>query len=76
MANMTATRINDFYTSNGTVRPDGRMIYDMCLVQVKDPKESMYPWDYDKVKQTIPGAQAYTSRPIPGVRYGSDAMTQ
>jgi len=62
MAKMKATRINDFFTSNGTVRPDGRMVYDMYLMQVKEPKESKYPWDYYKVIQAIPGDQAYTAR--------------
>jgi len=31
----------------------------MYLVQVKNPKESSYPWDYYKVLATIPGDQAF-----------------
>jgi branched-chain amino acid transport system substrate-binding protein len=38
------------------------MVYDMYLMQVKDPKESKYPWDYYKVIQTIPGDEAYTAK--------------
>jgi branched-chain amino acid transport system substrate-binding protein len=62
MAKMKSSKINDFFAKNGTVRPDGRMVYDMYLMQVKDPKESKYPWDYYKVIQTIPGDQAYTTK--------------
>lgn len=62
MAQMKSTKINDFFAKNGQIRPDGRMVYDMYLMQVKDPKESKYPWDYYKVAQTIPGDQAYTPK--------------
>jgi branched-chain amino acid transport system substrate-binding protein len=32
----------------------------MYLMQVKKPSESTEPWDYYKVVQTIPAAEAYT----------------
>ena len=54
-----ATKINDMFAKNGDIRPDGRMVHDMYLMQVKTPAESKYPWDYYKVAQTIPGEQAY-----------------
>lgn len=57
-----ATRINDFFAKDGHVRPDGRMIHDMYLVQVKSPKESKYPWDYYKLIRVIPGEEAATSK--------------
>ncbi len=59
---LKSNKINDFYAKNGYVREDGRMIYDMYLMQVKTPKESKGPWDYYKVAATIPGEQAYTTR--------------
>jgi len=62
MAQLKKTRINDMFTKNGEIRPDGRMVYDMVLMQVKTPKESKGPWDYYKVVATIPGAQAYTTK--------------
>jgi branched-chain amino acid transport system substrate-binding protein len=62
MAKMKSMKINDVFTSNGVIRPDGHMMYDMHLMQVKSPAESKYPWDYYKVLQTIPGDQAYTSK--------------
>lgn len=62
MAKMKATRINDMFTSNGVIRPDGRMVHDMYLMQVKSPAESKYPWDYYKLIRTIPGDQAYNTK--------------
>ena len=62
MAQMKKTKINDMFAKNGVIRPDGRMVYDMYLMQVKKPSESKYPWDYYKVVQTIPGDQAYMTK--------------
>ena len=62
MAQMKKTKINDMFAKNGEIRGDGRMVHDMYLMQVKTPAESKYPWDYYKVVQTIPGAQAYTTK--------------
>ncbi|QAU35921.1 ABC transporter substrate-binding protein [Janthinobacterium sp. 17J80-10] len=62
IAQMKATKINDMFAKNGVIRPDGRMVHDMYLMQVKTPAESKYPWDYYKVVQTIPGDQAYMSK--------------
>ena len=41
---------------------DGRMMREMYLFEVKKPSESKYPWDYYKLKATIPADQAY--RPL------------
>ncbi|MDB5840634.1 MAG: Amino acid/amide transporter substrate-binding protein family [Herminiimonas sp.] len=62
MAKMKELKINDMFAKNGVVRPDGRMVYDMSLMQIKAPSESKYPWDYYKLVQKIPGAQAYTTK--------------
>jgi branched-chain amino acid transport system substrate-binding protein len=62
MAQMKKTKVNDFFAKNGEIRADGRMVHDMYLMQVKDPSESKYPWDYYKVVQTIPGEQAFTTK--------------
>lgn len=61
MAQMKKTPINDFFAKNGKIREDGRMVHDMYLVQVKQPSESAYPWDYYKVKSVIPGDEAFQS---------------
>jgi branched-chain amino acid transport system substrate-binding protein len=62
MAQMKATKINDMFTANGVIRPDGRMVHDMYLAQVKTPTESKYPWDYYKIIQTISGEKAYNTK--------------
>jgi branched-chain amino acid transport system substrate-binding protein len=62
MAQLKKTKINDMFAKNGEIRPDGRMVHDMYLMEVKKPAESKYPWDYYKVVQTIPGAQAYATK--------------
>ena len=59
MAQMKATPVNDFMTRNGKIREDGRLIRDMYVYEVKKPSESNYPWDYYKLKATIPAEQAF-----------------
>jgi branched-chain amino acid transport system substrate-binding protein len=59
MAKMKATPVNDFFARNGRIREDGRMVHDMYLFEVKKPSESKYPWDYYKLKATIPGDEAF-----------------
>jgi branched-chain amino acid transport system substrate-binding protein len=49
----------DFFMKNGVIRDDGRMVYDMYLVQVKTPAESKYAWDYYHIREVIPGDQAF-----------------
>jgi branched-chain amino acid transport system substrate-binding protein len=61
MKKMREMPVNDFFAKGGKIREDGRMVHDMYLVQVKKPSESKKPWDYYKIKATIPGDQAYRS---------------
>ena len=62
MAYLKKTKISDMFTKDGEIRPDGRMVHDMYLMEVKKPAESKYPWDYYKVVATVPGAQAYLTK--------------
>jgi branched-chain amino acid transport system substrate-binding protein len=59
MAKMKATPVNDFFAKNGRIRADGRMVKEMYLFEVKKPSESKYPWDYYKLKATIPADDAF-----------------
>ncbi len=61
MAELKKLPIDDFY-AKGTIRPDGRMVHDMLLVEAKKPSESKGEWDLLKVIKTIPGEEAYTSK--------------
>jgi branched-chain amino acid transport system substrate-binding protein len=62
VAHMKAAPIKDMLTPNGVIRPDGRMVSDLYLRQVKSPAESKYPWDYFKGGDRIPGDQAFTTK--------------
>ena len=62
LAEMRKIPINDFMTTNGSVRGDGRVIRDMYLMQVKTPEESKGEWDLAKIIATVPGAEAF--RPL------------
>ncbi len=44
------------------IRPDGRVLYDMTLYQVKAPAESVKPWDYYRALANIPAESAF--RPV------------
>ena len=59
MKKMRETPINDFFAKNGRIREDGRMVHDMYLFEVKTPGESKSPWDYYKLRATIPAAEAF-----------------
>ncbi|WP_019997502.1 ABC transporter substrate-binding protein [Aureimonas ureilytica] len=51
--------VDDVFGRGGKVAANGRMIYDMYLLEVKKPSESTKPWDYFKVLATVPGDTAY-----------------
>jgi len=52
----------DYFGRAGSIRQDGRVLYDLALYQVKKPEESKYPWDYYKKVRDIPAAEAF--RPL------------
>jgi branched-chain amino acid transport system substrate-binding protein len=62
MAQMRAMPVNDFFTKNGRIRIDGRMVHDMYLWEVKKPEESKGEWDLYKLLATVPGDEAF--RPL------------
>jgi branched-chain amino acid transport system substrate-binding protein len=61
LAQLHKSKVNDMY-AKGSIRPDGRMVHDMYLMQVKTPAESNEPWDYYRIVATIPGDQAFTTK--------------
>ena len=62
MEYLKKTPINDFYAKGGVIRPDGRMVHEMYLVQVKSLAESKKPWDYLNIVKKIPGDQVFTAK--------------
>ena len=62
IARMKQMPTDDPLFGKGIVRQDGRKIHPAYLVEVKKPSESKGPYDYYKVRATIPADQAF--RPI------------
>src|SRR2546426_950841 len=62
IAKMKELPTDDPLFGKGTIRVDGRKIHPAYLVEVKKPAESKYPWDYYKIRATIPAEQAF--RPL------------
>ena len=51
--------INDSVMRNASIRPDGRVIHDMYLFQVKKPTDSKGDWDYYNLVSPIPANIAF-----------------
>lgn len=62
MKKMREMPINDFFAKNGRIREDGRMVHDMYVYEVKKPSESKGEWDFYKLREVIPGEEAF--RPL------------
>jgi branched-chain amino acid transport system substrate-binding protein len=62
IAKMRETPVHDAFTPHGILRPDGRMVHDVYVVQIKSPAESKGEWDLLKPVATIPGDQVF--RPL------------
>ena len=61
MAAWRGMKMDDFF-AKGQIRPDGRYVHDMYLVQVKAPKESKGTWDYYKIVKKLPGEEVFTTK--------------
>ncbi len=53
--------LNDFFVKGGKIAPNGSMLHDMYLVEVKKPDEATEEWDLLKVVSKIPAEDAYIS---------------
>jgi branched-chain amino acid transport system substrate-binding protein len=62
VAKMKEMPTEDRLFGKGEVRVDGRHIHPMYLFEVKKPEESKGPWDYYKLRATIPAEEAF--RPL------------
>jgi branched-chain amino acid transport system substrate-binding protein len=61
MAAWRGMKMDDFF-AKGQIRPDGRYVHDMYLVQVMAPKESKGTWDYYKIVKKLPGEEVFTTK--------------
>ncbi len=59
IAKMKEMPTDDPLFGKGTIRADGRKIHPAYLVEVKKPSESKGPYDYYKIRATIPADQAF-----------------
>ena len=62
VAEMKKLPTDDPLFGKGTIRADGRKIHPAYLFEVKKPSESKGPYDYYKLRATIPAEQAF--RPL------------
>ena len=62
IAKMKEMPTDDPLFGKGTVRADGRKLHPAYLFEVKKPSESKGPYDYYKLRATIPADQAF--RPL------------
>ncbi len=62
VAKMKEMPTDDPLFGKGMIRVDGRKVHPAYLMEVKKPAESKGPWDYYKVRATIPADQAF--RPV------------
>jgi branched-chain amino acid transport system substrate-binding protein len=62
VAKMKELPTDDTLFGKGTIRADGRKIHPAYLFEVKKPAESKGPYDYYKLRTTIPADQAF--RPL------------
>jgi branched-chain amino acid transport system substrate-binding protein len=61
MDELRKTKVDDMYTSDGVIRPDGLLQHSMYVMEVKTPAESKAPWDYYKLVKTLSGVEAFGS---------------
>src|SRR5258705_1042881 len=59
VAKMKELPTDDPLFGKGRIRADGRKVHPAYLVEVKKPAESKGPYDYYKVRTTIPADQAF-----------------
>jgi branched-chain amino acid transport system substrate-binding protein len=59
IAKMKELPTDDPAFGKGRIRQDGRKIHPAYLFEVKKPSESKGPWDYYKVRATIPAELAF-----------------
>ena len=58
-AKMRSSKIEDFFAHNAKLLPNGRLIHDVYVLQIKGSEEVKEGWDVSRVIATIPAEQAF-----------------
>ncbi len=58
-AKMREMKVNDFYNTDVSIEPNGRVLNNMYLWEVKPPAPGQAKWDYYKHLATTPGKDAF-----------------
>lgn len=61
IARMKETPINNFMTTDGRIRSDGRVMLDVLILKAKTPAQSKSEWDIFEVIGRIPSKEAFAS---------------
>ena len=64
LAKMREMKVNDVFSDDGYLRPDGRMVHSVALTQIKTPQESKNEWDIYKLVTKLKGDDVF--RPLNG----------
>lgn len=59
LAALREIEIDDFFVNNGELYPNGRLIHDMYLLEVKAPDQITEKDDYFKLVSTVPAEKAF-----------------
>ncbi|MFE1600571.1 ABC transporter substrate-binding protein [Methylobacterium sp. ID0610] len=59
MKQLRSMTIDDAVIRNGRLRPDGALVHDLLLLQVKKPADSKRDWDFYTVKAVLKGDDVY-----------------
>jgi len=59
VAKMRELPVNDVFAKGGKLRPDGRMVHDMYLAEIRRASDSREAFDHYKILDIIPGDQAF-----------------
>lgn len=59
---MRKTPVRDVLSQDGYLRPDGRMVHSVALMQIKTPAESKHEWDLSQVVASLKGDDVF--RPL------------
>lgn len=59
IAQMRESDLDDLFVSNGELYPNGRLIHDMYLLEVRSPEEIGDTQEYFSLEATVPAATAF-----------------